>query len=111
MATHARPVCGVAERSHLAADSHRAGDGLLAAVHAPMAQGGVLGGGDGGRGADIIFQVDNGLNTLLYFRYHRKFTGKNGENGDIKNQYGHNAPPCVVKVPPGTVVYDEDTGE
>ncbi|MBR2216580.1 MAG: GTPase ObgE [Selenomonadaceae bacterium] len=68
-------------------------------------------GGDGGRGADIVFQVDKGLNTLLYFRYHRKFTGKNGENGDIKNQYGHNAPPCVVKVPPGTVVYDEDTGE
>ena len=51
------------------------------------------------------------MNTLLDFRYHRKFQGKNGENGDIKNQYGHNAPPCIVKVPQGTLVKDADTGE
>ena len=68
-------------------------------------------GGDGGRGADIVFVVDNNMNTLLDFRYHRKFQGKNGENGDIKNQYGHNAPPCYVKVPQGTLVKDEATGE
>ena len=68
-------------------------------------------GGDGGRGADVIFVVDQNMNTLLDFRYHRKFKGENGENGDIKNQYGHNAPPCIVKVPPGTVVRDEKTGE
>ncbi|MBO5588167.1 MAG: GTPase ObgE, partial [Anaerovibrio sp.] len=66
---------------------------------------------DGGRGADIVFVVDNNMNTLLDFRYHRKFQGKNGENGDIKNQYGHNAPPCIVKVPQGTLVKDADTGE
>ena len=68
-------------------------------------------GGDGGRGADIVFVVDNNMNTLLDFRYHRKFQGQNGENGDIKNQYGHNAPPCIVKVPQGTLVKDADTGE
>ena len=68
-------------------------------------------GGDGGRGADIVFVVDGSLNTLLDFRYHRKFKGENGENGDIKNQYGHNAPPCYVKVPQGTLVKDEETGE
>lgn len=68
-------------------------------------------GGDGGRGADIIFVVDNNMNTLLDFRYHRKFQGENGENGDIKNQYGHNAPHCYVKVPQGTLVKDADTGE
>ena len=68
-------------------------------------------GGDGGRGGDIIFVVDQNLNTLLDFRYHRKFKAKNGENGDIKNQYGHNAPPCYVKVPAGTIVKDEATGE
>ena len=68
-------------------------------------------GGDGGRGADVVVVVDNNMNTLLDFRYHRKFQGKNGENGDIKNQYGHNAPPCIVKVPQGTLVKDADTGE
>jgi len=68
-------------------------------------------GGDGGRGADIVFVVDNNMNTLLDFRYHRKFQGQNGENGDIKNQYGRNAPPCIVKVPQGTLVKDADTGE
>lgn len=68
-------------------------------------------GGDGGRGADILFRVDNNMNTLLDFRFHRKFVGKNGENGDIKNQYGHSAPPCIVKVPQGTLVKDADTGE
>lgn len=68
-------------------------------------------GGDGGRGADIIFKVDTNMNTLLDFRYHRKFTGENGGNGDIKNQYGRNAAPCIVKVPQGTLVKDADTGE
>ena len=67
-------------------------------------------GGDGGRGGDIVFVVDNNMNTLLDFRYHRKFVAKNGENGDIKNQYGHNAPPCIVKVPQGTLVKDAETG-
>lgn len=68
-------------------------------------------GGDGGKGADIILRVDPNMNTLLDFRYHRKFKGENGENGDIKNQYGRNASPCIVKVPAGTVVRDEETGE
>ena len=68
-------------------------------------------GGDGGRGANIVFVVDSNMNTLLDFRFNRKFTGKNGENGDIKNQHGANAPDCVVHVPPGTIVFDEDTGE
>ncbi len=68
-------------------------------------------GGDGGRGGDIVFRVDPNLNTLLDFRYHRKFKAQNGENGDIKNQYGKNAPACIVKVPPGTTVREEETGK
>lgn len=68
-------------------------------------------GGDGGRGADIVLAVDHNMNTLLDFRYHRIFKGEKGENGDIKNQYGHNAPSCIIRVPPGTLVKDADTGE
>ncbi|MBQ9364409.1 MAG: GTPase ObgE [Schwartzia sp.] len=68
-------------------------------------------GGDGGRGADIVFVVDQNINTLLDFRYHRKFNGEKGENGDIKNMYGRNAPPCLIKVPAGTVIKDAETGE
>ena len=51
------------------------------------------------------------MNTLLDFRFHRKFVGKNGGNGDIKNQYGKNAPTCLIKVPAGTLVKDAETGE
>lgn len=68
-------------------------------------------GGDGGRGADVILKVYRNMNTLLDFRYHRKFVGKNGGNGDIKNQYGKNAPQCIIKVPAGTLVKDAETGE
>lgn len=68
-------------------------------------------GGDGGRGANVVLRVDRNMNTLLDFRYHRKFVGKNGGNGDIKNQYGRNAEDCIVKVPEGTLVKDADTGE
>lgn len=68
-------------------------------------------GGDGGRGADVILRVADNMNTLLDFRYHRKFTGDNGGNGDIKNMYGRSAAPCIVSVPPGTIVRDADTNE
>ncbi len=68
-------------------------------------------GGDGGRGGDIVFLADENENTLQYFRYHRKFKADNGEAGDIKNQYGRNAEPLIIKVPAGTVVKDEDTGK
>ncbi len=68
-------------------------------------------GGDGGRGADIVFVVDKNLNTLLNFRYKRNFKGENGGNGDVKNQFGKNAEPCFIKVPAGTIIKDAATGE
>lgn len=68
-------------------------------------------GGDGGKGADIVLLVDENVNTLLNFRYNKKFIGKNGENGETKNQYGRGAEDCIIKVPRGTVVKDANTGE
>ena len=68
-------------------------------------------GGDGGRGANIVLLVDENVNTLLNFRYNKKFVGKNGENGETKNQYGKCAEDCIIKVPRGTLVKDAVTGE
>lgn len=68
-------------------------------------------GGDGGNGSDIIFEVNEGLNTLMDFRYQRHFKAKRGENGMSKGQHGKNAQPMVLAVPPGTIVKDDVTGE
>ena len=67
-------------------------------------------GGNGGRGSDIVFQVDEGLHTLLDLRYQKQIKGTKGENGRGKNQHGKNSSDVIVKVPQGTVVTDLDTG-
>ncbi len=67
-------------------------------------------GGNGGHGGDIIFQVDEGLHTLLDLRYQKILKASKGENGKGKNQHGKGADPLIVKVPLGTVVTDLDTG-
>ncbi|BCJ86005.1 GTPase ObgE [Effusibacillus dendaii] len=68
-------------------------------------------GGDGGKGGDVVLVVDEGLRTLLDFRYQRHFKAPRGEYGKTKNQHGANAEDLLVKVPPGTTVSDADTGE
>lgn len=68
-------------------------------------------GGDGGRGGDVIFVVDEGLNTLMDLRYQRHYKAKRGEHGRSKSQHGANAAPLRVRVPPGTVIIDEETGD
>ena len=67
-------------------------------------------GGNGGKGADIIFKADEGLKTLIDLRYQKKIKGNNGENGEGKNKYGSNSEDLIVKVPVGTTVKDADTG-
>src|SRR5690554_4060144 len=68
-------------------------------------------GGDGGNGGDVIFEVDEGLNTLMDFRYQKHFKAKRGENGMSKGKHGKNAEPLIVSVPPGTIVKNVDTGQ
>ena len=68
-------------------------------------------GGDGGKGGDVVLEVDANVNTLLNFRYNRKYTAENGDAGDRKKQYGRGAEDCVIKVPQGTLVKDAETGE
>lgn len=66
-------------------------------------------GGNGGRGANIIFKVDTGLHTLLDLRYQKVIKGKKGENGMGKNCNGKNSEDVVIRVPQGTVITDTDT--
>ncbi len=68
-------------------------------------------GGSGGRGSDIILEVDEGLRTLLDFSYQKMYLGKPGANGQNKGKDGANASPIILKVPPGTVVINDDTNE
>ena len=68
-------------------------------------------GGNGGRGADIIFKADEGLNTLIDLKYMKLIKGKKGENGEGKNMHGASAKDVIIKVPVGTVVTDMSTNE
>ncbi|MBQ7714954.1 MAG: GTPase ObgE [Clostridia bacterium] len=67
-------------------------------------------GGDGGRGGNIIFHIDEGSNTLLAFRYKRKFVAENGENGAGGKCHGKNGADVTVNVPAGTVIRDAESG-
>ena len=67
-------------------------------------------GGDGGNGGSIIFEIDEGTNTLLDFRYRRKFIAKNGGDGMSEKFHGANAEDLIIKVPAGTVLKDAETG-
>ncbi len=67
-------------------------------------------GGNGGRGGSILFKADNNLSTLIDFRYKRKYTAQNGENGRGKRCSGKAAPDTVISVPKGTVIKDSQTG-
>ncbi|MDL4841655.1 GTPase ObgE [Aquibacillus rhizosphaerae] len=87
------------------------GNGLVAYRREKYVPLGGPAGGDGGNGGDVVFKVDEGLNTLMDFRYQRHFKAKRGENGMSKGQHGKNSEPLVLSVPPGTTVRDDTTGE
>ena len=68
-------------------------------------------GGDGGRGGDIYFEVDPNANTLIDFRYTKRFKAENGQNGSGAHKFGRSGQDCIVKVPLGTIVKDVETGK
>ncbi len=87
------------------------GNGMVAFRREKYVPKGGPAGGDGGHGANVVFEVEEGLRTLMDFRYKRHFKAPRGEHGMSKNQHGKNSADMIVKVPPGTVVSDADTGE
>jgi GTP-binding protein len=68
-------------------------------------------GGNGGVGGDVIFRADKQINTLLDFRYHKKFIAKNGNPGEGSNKEGRSAEPIYIKIPVGTLIRNAETGE
>src|SRR5690625_1544294 len=82
------------------------GNGIVAFRREKYVPMGGPAGGDGGAGGDVIFQVDEGLNTLMDFRYNRHFKAERGVNGRHKVQYGKDADTLIISFPPVTFLND-----
>ena len=86
------------------------GDGAVSFHREKYVAAGGPDGGDGGKGGDIVFVVDDNISNLIDFRYKRKYVAEKGQNGGAKNCSGRNAPDLVVKVPRGTVLREIKSG-
>lgn len=100
-----------ADRAKIIIKSGKGGDGHVSFRREKYVPDGGPDGGDGGKGGDIIFQVDEGLNTLTDYRHRRKFAATNGEEGGKRNCHGKSGEDLVLKVPEGTVIKEAETGK
>jgi len=89
----------------------KGGDGCVSFRRELFVAAGGPNGGDGGRGGDLIFEIDEGLNTLNDFRHVRKYFASDGQSGGGNRCHGKDGEDMVVKVPPGTVIKDAETGK
>ncbi len=91
--------------------SGKGGDGHVSFRRELFVAAGGPDGGDGGRGGDVIFEVDDGLNTLTDFRHVRKYVAGDGEQGGKRRCHGADGEDLIVKVPEGTVIKDFESGK
>lgn len=100
-----------ADRARIFARSGKGGDGHVSFRREKYVPNGGPDGGDGGHGGDVIFEVDEGLNTLIDFRHVRKYKAEDGEEGGKKNCRGKDGKDIIVKVPEGTVIKEAESGK
>lgn len=86
------------------------GDGCVSFHREKYIASGGPDGGDGGKGGDIVFKVDDNISNLIDFRYKRKYIAQKGQNGSSKNCTGRNAPDLIISVPRGTIVRETESG-
>lgn len=100
-----------ADRARIIIKSGKGGDGHVSFRREKYVPNGGPDGGDGGKGGDIIFVVDEGLNTLTDFRHKRKYAAAAGECGGKRNCHGKNGDDLIVKVPAGTIIRDAESNK
>lgn len=91
--------------------SGKGGDGHVSFRREKYVPDGGPDGGDGGRGGDVIFQVDEGLNTLIDYRHRRKFSATNGEEGGKRRCHGSDGEDIILRVPAGTIIKEAQSGQ
>jgi GTP-binding protein len=97
------------DKARIYVEAGNGGDGMSSFRREKFVEKGGPNGGNGGRGGNVILRADNSLNTLIDFRYKRKFIAKRGDKGGISNMTGHRGEDVIIKVPLGTVVRDDET--
>ena len=97
------------DKARIYVEAGSGGDGMSSFRREKFVEKGGPNGGNGGRGGSVILRADNSLNTLIDFRYKRKFIAKRGDKGGISNMTGHRGEDVIIKVPLGTVVRDDET--
>lgn len=100
-----------ADRAKIYVKSGKGGDGHVSFHREKYVPNGGPDGGDGGKGGDVYFEVDEGLNTLTDFRHIRKYCAGNGENGSKRNCAGKSGEDITIKVPEGTVIKEAESGQ
>ena len=100
-----------ADRAKIYARSGKGGDGHISFRREKYVPNGGPDGGDGGHGGDVIFEVDEGLNTLIDFRHIRKYKAEDGEEGGKKNCRGKDGKDIIIKVPQGTIIKEAESGK
>ena len=98
------------DKARISIHAGKGGDGAVAFHREKYIAAGGPDGGDGGRGGDIVFSVDDNMSTLMDFRYKRKYVAGNGQNGMGKRCYGKDGETLIIKVPRGTLIRDTASG-